>query len=85
MPDGFPPDLPAAELERRKRSRVIHRVTSKARQDEETLLYWQSRTPAERLQTAFEMTRAVYIAKGYDAASLGRSERLITRIQRERR
>lgn len=76
------PELPAEELERRKRSRVIRRVVSKAQQDEETLLYWQGRTSAERLEAAFQMTRAVYIGKGHDAASLGRSERLITRVQR---
>lgn len=78
-------DLTLDELERRKQSRVIRRVISKAQQDQETLVYWQGRSLAERLETAFEMTRAVYIAKGYDAASLGRSERSITRVQRERR
>ncbi len=83
MPVASTLDLPLDEIERRKQSRVIRRIGSKARQDEEALLYWQSKTLGERLEAAFEMTRAVYIAKGYDAASLGRSERLITRIQRE--
>ena len=77
--------LPPEEVERRKHARVVRRVADRAQQEEETLLYWQSRTPQERLEASFEMTRAIYIAKGFDAASLGRSERLITRIQRERR
>ncbi len=80
---GLP--LPPEEVERRKHARVVRRVTDPVRQDEDTLLYWQSRTPQERLKVSFEMTRAIYIAKGFDAASPGRSERLITRIQRERR
>ena len=78
-------DLPAHEVERRTQARVIRRITSRAQQDEDTLLYWQSRTPEERLETAFAMTRDAYLAKGHDADTLGRSERRITRVQRERR
>ena len=77
--------LPADELVRRTSSRVVRRISSRTQQDEDTLLYWQSRTPEERLEAAFAMTRAAYIAKGYDADTLGRSERLVTRVQRERR
>lgn len=79
------PGLPAEELTRRATSRVVRRITSRTQQDEDTLLYWQSRTAEERLEAAFAMTRAAYIAKGYDADTLGRSERPIARIQRERR
>lgn len=72
----------AQELNRRKSSRVIRRITDRQQQDEETLLYWQSRTTLERLEACFELIRAAYIAKGYDADTLGRSERSLTRLQR---
>lgn len=68
--------------EEHRTPRVLRRVTSREEQDRENMRYWRSVTSAERLSTAFELTRSAYLSKGYDAESLERSDRTLTRVQR---
>ena len=73
------------KIERRKRSRVIKRVIVREDQEDEALDYWMTRSPDERVQAALVITEMALSARGPDANRLGRSERTLTRIQRERR
>ncbi len=76
-------DLPQEEIERRKRSRILRRVTSREAQDEEALRYWLSCTPDARVLASLELTELAYTSKGYNANHLGRPERTLTRVERE--
>jgi len=64
--------------------RIIRKITDRQAQDAETYRYWHSRTPAERAQAVFELTRDGYAAKGIDV-HVERSERHIASFQRTRR
>ncbi len=77
--------LPPEEEERRKLVRVVKRVRSREEQDDEALTYWMSRSPDERVQAALDITEMALSTKGYDANRMARSDRTLTRIQRERR
>lgn len=57
-------------------TRMIHKVPDRMNQEAETYRYWHSRTPAERAQAVFELTRDGYAAKGVDV-HVERSERHI--------
>jgi hypothetical protein len=65
-------------------TRIIRRILDRQAQDAETYRYWHSRTPAERAQAVFELTRDGYAAKGIDV-HVERSERHIASFQRTRR
>lgn len=75
--------LPQEEVERRRHMRVIKRVTVRESQEEEALDYWMTQTPDERVQGAIAITEMALSARGSDANRLGRSERTLTRVQRE--
>ena len=64
--------------------RIIRKMTDRRAQDAETYRFWHGRTPAERAQAVFELTRDGYAAKGIDV-HVERSERHIASIQRTRR
>jgi hypothetical protein len=46
--------------------KTIRRVTDLQAQQEETLRYWQSRTPAERMNAVAEIVQAAYLSKEID-------------------
>jgi hypothetical protein len=64
--------------------KIIRKIADREAQQAETYRYWQSRTPAERAQAVFELTREGYAAKGVDV-HVERSERHIASFQRTRR
>ena len=63
---------------------AIRKFSSHEEQKAEDYRYWQSRTPAERLQAVWDITALAYRLKGvhYDASR--RSKATIACIQRER-
>jgi hypothetical protein len=65
-------------------NRIIRKVADRKVQQAETYRYWQNRTPAERAQAVFELTRDGYAARGVDV-NVERSERHIASFQRTRR
>lgn len=46
--------------------KTIRRVTDLEAQQEETFRYWQSRTPAERMNAVAEIVQAAYRSKEID-------------------
>lgn len=65
-------------------TRIVRKVPDRKVQQAETYRFWHSRTPAERAQAVFELTRDGYAAKGVDV-HVERSERHIASFQRTRR
>lgn len=61
--------------------KTIRKVTDLVAQQEETYLYWQSRSDSERMNATWEFTLDIYRMKGLvkDGQGLQRS---IVRIQR---
>lgn len=61
--------------------KTIRKVTDLVAQQEETYLYWQSRSDSERMNATWEFTLDMYRMKGLvkDAQGLQRS---VVRIQR---
>jgi hypothetical protein len=62
-------------------NRTIKKITDPVAQQEETYLYWQSKSDAERMNATWEFTFDIYRMKGLvkDAQRLQRS---VIRIQR---
>lgn len=56
-------------------NRVIKKITDPVAQQEETYLYWQSRSDSERMNATWEFTLDIYRMKGLvkDAQGLQRS------------
>ena len=64
--------------------RTIRKFASHEAQKAESLRYWQTRSPGERLVAVWEATLAAWSVKGYRYDASQRSERTLTRIQRTR-
>jgi hypothetical protein len=68
--------------------KTVKRVTDLREQRAETYRYWQSRTPAERFEATWELSRDLYLAfyrqKGIETHGEG-STRSLTRVQRSQR
>lgn len=60
----------------------IRKFDSHEAQQAETLRYWRSRTPGERLAAVWELTLAAWSTKGFRYDPSQRGERTLTRIQR---
>jgi hypothetical protein len=67
-----------------RKIRIVRQIIDRRAQDAEAYRYWHGRTPAERAQAVFELTRDGYAAKGIDV-HVERLERHIASIQRTRR
>jgi hypothetical protein len=61
--------------------KTIRRVTDFKQQQDETYLYWQSRTAAERMEAVAEIVRDVYRMKGIDLDSMP-MDKTIVRVER---
>lgn len=64
--------------------RTIRRFASHEAQKAESLRYWRTRSPGERLVAVWEATLAAWSVRGYRYDASQRSERTLTRIQRTR-
>jgi len=62
----------------------IRGFSSHEEQRAATYRYWQSRPVAERLAAVWEATRAAWSVRGFRYDASQRSERTLTRIQRQR-
>lgn len=59
----------------------IRRVTDLEAQQEETFRYWQSQTPAERMNAVAEIVRAAYLTKEIDLDCRPTDKRMV-RVER---
>jgi hypothetical protein len=64
--------------------KTIRKVTDLAEQRAETYRYWASRSPAERFEATWQLSRNLYRQKGVASDGEG-SKRSFVRIQRPQR
>ena len=64
--------------------RTIRRFASHEAQKAESLRYWRTLSPGERLVAVWEATLAAWSANGYHYDPRQRSERTLTRTIRQR-